>query len=135
MTPAETGRLLGHIARRWPHAPLPIDSGDVWLADLAEIPAAEALAAVTRWARAGEQFPPTSGWVRSDVDRQAQTAAPSFDELQAFLSRHASLLPYGERNRPEDTPHAVARLAVAGAHEAVAQVGRRARRVRGPVRS
>lgn len=122
MTPGEVARLLEHVSKRWPHAQLDTDAGDVWLEDLADVPAEEAQAAVRRWARAGERFPPPSGWVRSDVERAAQAPAPSFDDLQATLSR---LLPRCSPYSPTmtytvaDTAETVARLAEAGAHEAV----------------
>jgi hypothetical protein len=120
-TPAEVAKLLGQVARRWPHAQLPPETGDVWLEDLADVPGPEAHAAVVQWARGGERFPPTSGQVRSLVEQAAQLPPPSFDEVQAVLSRNASCLPYSPdgQHGPEDTAVAVERLAARGVHEAV----------------
>jgi hypothetical protein len=118
VTPSEVSRLLGLVARRWPHAPLPPESGDVWLEDLAAVPAEEAVAAVTRFAKAGERFPPTSGWVCSEVARRSQAAAPSFDDAQRWIARNIRLIPY-DASTPEETAAAIERMALAGAHEAV----------------
>jgi hypothetical protein len=125
MTPAEVAFLLEMVEKRWPHAPLPLGSADVWLEDLKGFPAAECQAAVTRWANAGEKFPPTSGWVFSEVERQSQAAAPGFDAISAEIARtltralaHELYRPTGAFT-PEDTATAVRIMAEAGAHEAV----------------
>jgi hypothetical protein len=125
MTPAEVAFLLEMVEKRWPHAPLPLGSADVWLEDLKGFPAAECQAAVTRWANAGEKFPPTSGWVFSEVERQSQAAAPGFDAISAEIARtltralaHELYRPTGAFT-PEDTATAVRIMAEAGTHEAV----------------
>jgi hypothetical protein len=100
VTPAEVAFLLEMVEKRWPHA-------------------------VTRWANAGEKFPPTSGWVFSEVERQSQAAAPGFDAISAEIARtltralaHELYRPTGAFT-PEDTATAVRIMAEAGAHEAV----------------
>jgi hypothetical protein len=119
VTPAEVARLLAMVEKRWPHAPLPLGSGDVWLEDLADVPAEEVRAAVTDYARAGERFPPTSGYVRSEVLRRAQVAPPSFDDAQRIVARlAASCIPY-DASGPEDTATTIERMAARGVHEAV----------------
>jgi hypothetical protein len=119
MTPSEIARLLQVVEKRWPHALLPLGSADVWLEDLRDMPAEEALAAVTRFARAGERFPPTSGIVRSEIERASQAPAPSLDDAQRLLSRLAGrCIPYGASS-PEDTVEAIEKLAAAGVHECV----------------
>jgi hypothetical protein len=76
------------------------------------------VAAVTRFAKAGERFPPTSGWVCSEVARRSQAAAPSFDDAQRWIARNIRLIPY-DASTPEETAAAIERMALAGAHEAV----------------
>lgn len=119
MTPSELARLIEHVEKRWPHAPLPLGAGDVWLEDLAEVPFAEAKAAVTAYARAGERFPPTSGYVLSAVVKAAQQPPPSIDDATRQLARLiASCAPYDARG-PEDTATTIAALAERGVHEVV----------------
>jgi hypothetical protein len=125
MTPAEVAFLLDTVEKRWPHAPLPLGSADVWLEDLRDLPATECQAAVTRWAKAGERFPPTSGWVCSEVERRSQDAPPSFNEVGDIVARGLGRAASRELYRPnghwsvEDTVRAVEILALAGVHEAV----------------
>lgn len=119
MTPSEIARLLQTVEKRWPHAALPLGSGDVWLEDLSDVPAEEAHAAVVAFARAGERFPPTSGWVRSEIDRRAQAPAPSFDEAQRWVGRHIARIGLVDPRGPEDTATAIERFAMLGAHEVV----------------
>lgn len=115
----ETARLLEHVAQRWPHAQIPVKSGDVWQQDLTEIPAEAAHAAVRSWALAGHQFPPTSGWIVAQVERAAQLPAPSAEDAQHDLARLiARCAPHNART-PHDTAVTVRRLAEHGVHEAV----------------
>jgi hypothetical protein len=118
MTNTEITALIGYVNQRWPHAALDADAFPVWREDLADMPTEEVGAAVRAWARAGERFPPTSGWVRSEVERRAQTGPPSFDEAQQWVARHIGLIPYGDDSR-EALALALERMAGAGAHEAV----------------
>lgn len=119
MQRSEIVGLIGYVNQRWPHAPLEEASLPVWIEDLSDVPAEEAHAAVVGFARAGERFPPTSGWVRSEVDRRAQAPAPSFDEAQRWLSRHIARVGLVDPRGPEDTATAIERLAMLGAHEVV----------------
>lgn len=119
MTPAETARLLQHIGRRWPHAEIPPDSGDVWHADLAAVPADRAAAAAESWALKGSPFPPTSGWVLAESTRADQSPAPGAADAQRLLSRLlASCAPH-DSVTPASTAVAIVRLAERGVHEAV----------------
>jgi hypothetical protein len=67
MTESEITALIGYVNQRWPHAPLDANAFPVWVEDLASLPTEECGAAVRAYARAGERFPPTSGWVCSEV--------------------------------------------------------------------
>jgi hypothetical protein len=125
MTEPEIVALLGYINQRWPHAALDSDALPIWLEDLAELPTESCGAAVRRWAKAGEKFPPTSGWVFSEVERQSQTAAPGFDAISAEIARtltralaHELYRPTGAFT-PDDAAEAVRIMAEAGVHEAV----------------
>jgi hypothetical protein len=125
MIGSEIVALIGYINRRWPHAPLDENAYPVWLEDLAELPTEECGAAVKRYAKAGERFPPTSGWVFSEVQRHAQMPAPGFEAISAEISRtltralaHELYRPSGNFT-PEDTAFAVGVMAERGVHEAV----------------
>jgi hypothetical protein len=118
MTESEITALIGYVNQRWPHAPLDANAFPVWVEDLASLPTEECGAAVRSYARAGERFPPTSGWVCSEVARRSQAAAPSFDDAQRWVARNIRLIPY-DASTPEDTADAIERMARAGAHEAV----------------
>jgi hypothetical protein len=119
VTGPEITQLIGYVNQRWPHAALDADAFPVWLEDLADMPTEECGAAVRRWARAGERFPPTSGFIRSEVIRRAQAPAPSLDDAQRLLARLAGrCIPYGASS-PEDTVEAIEKLAAAGVHECV----------------
>jgi hypothetical protein len=125
MTESEVIALIGYINQRWPHAPLEDKSIPVWLEDLEDLPTEECGAAVKRWARSGEKFPPTSGWVHSEVVRAGQAAAPGFDEVGDVISRtlgralaHELYRPDGAFS-PQDTARAIEIMALGGAHEAV----------------
>lgn len=119
MTPAEIARLLAEIARRWHDKPLPEAAANTYLADMPDLPAAEALAAIEAYAATGNQWPPKSAWVRAEALRALQGPPPPFDELLAFVAKQAILLPYGETNTPEHTAEAIATLEACGAHEAL----------------
>lgn len=119
--PNEVARLLQDVARRWPHCDVAPDAGDAWMVDVAELAEAEVRAAIRSWARSGRaeaRFAPTSGWVAGECARRRAAPAPSFDELQRWLSRHCWLLPH-EDVGGGDLADTVAALEAAGAHEAV----------------
>jgi hypothetical protein len=119
VTPSEIARLLQVVEKRWPHAPLPLGSADMWLEDLRDMPAEEALAAVTRYARQGERFPPTSGTVRSEIERAAQAPVPSFDDAARSFERALSGFRVVDARGPADTALAIEHLARKGVHEVV----------------
>jgi hypothetical protein len=78
------------VALKWPHSTLgdPTEAVAGWLDELAPFDRDQAEAAVRRLA--GREFAPTVGLVAQEIRRAAQGPAPSFDELQQWLSRHAS---------------------------------------------
>lgn len=126
MTPTEIARLLEHVEQRWPHSAVPVDSGKAWVEDLADVDADQALAAVVEIARSGDRFAPTSGMVRSHVDRLAQREPPAFDEI-GLLLQHALAGPaflagiYHPEGHytPSATARAIALMQRRGVHEAV----------------
>jgi hypothetical protein len=125
MTPSEVAELLERVEKRWPHAPLPLGSGDVWLEDLADVGADAAHEAVRAFSRSGEKFPPTSGWVRSEAQRRAQDGPPGFDDLDPSKWLPTRVLLHGGIYSPdghysaETAAKAIAVMAVNGCHEAV----------------
>jgi hypothetical protein len=121
VSPSEVARLLGEIGKRWPFAPLPSGSADVWLDDLAGVSVEQATAAVRKWAKAGEKFPPTSGWVFSETVRAGQDAPPPFEAVGESLMRYQHWLPWDPEGRftPEEEAAAIRVLAERGVHEAV----------------
>lgn len=125
MTEAEVVALIGYINQRWPHAPLEASAIPVWLEDLSPLPTEECGASVARWAKSGERFPPTSGWVCSDVERTAQSPVPAFDDIGQIKMRALGRALAGElyspnsRWSPQDTARAIEVMAAAGVHESV----------------
>jgi hypothetical protein len=121
--PSEVAELLERVEKRWPHAPLPLGSADIWLEDLADVPAGMAGSAVKAYALAGERFPPTSGWVLAECQRAMEDGPPSFDDA-ADLSKWIPVRvfirelydPNGSYS-PEATARAVALMLEGGAHE------------------
>jgi hypothetical protein len=125
MTPSEVAELLERVEKRWPHAPLPLGSGDVWLEDLADVDAGAAHEAVRAFSRSGEKFPPTSGWVRSEAQRRAQDGPPGFDDIDPSKWLPTRVLLHGGIYSPdghysaETAAKAIAVMSVNGCHEAV----------------
>jgi hypothetical protein len=121
MTYDETLDLLSGVRMLWPHSELgePEEAAAMWHAKLAPFDLADAEGAIQRLADAGREHAPLPGVVVHALELDRQGDAPSFEDMQLWLSRHSGLLPYGQSNTPQDTAVAVARLAQAGAHEAV----------------
>jgi hypothetical protein len=126
MTEPEIVQLIGYVNLRWPHSALEANVIPVWAEDLASLPGEECAAAVRRWAKAGEKFPPTSGWVFSEVERQSQSTAPGFDDVgtvveRALMGREFLAEVYSPEGHygPEQTARAIEIMAGRGAHEAV----------------
>jgi hypothetical protein len=126
MTQAEVAELIGYINLRWEHAPLSASVHSIWVEDLGPLPAEACLAAVRRWARSGEKFPPTSGWVFSEVERDAQASSPGFGDVGTVVERtlvgpaflREVYSPDGHYG-PEQTARAIEIMAARSAHEAV----------------
>jgi hypothetical protein len=123
MTQDEVLDLLSILRGWWPHSDIdqgdPVATARLWLARLASYACEDVERVVKRLSDAGREHAPTVGVVVNALELDRQGDPPSFDELQAWLSRHVRLLPYGEANTPADTTRAVQRLAAAGAHEAL----------------
>lgn len=125
MTRAQVAELVGYINLRWPQMPIDEKAVPIWIEDLEPLPVEECGSAVKRYALSGERFPPTSGWVHSEVIRQSQAQPPGFDDVGTVLMRTLGRALAGELYRPdghysqEDTARAIQVMADNGAHEAV----------------
>ena len=64
---SEWAALVSRIRALWPQAEIPDATAEVWFESVADVPAAEAKAAVDALARDGERFPPTGGMIRAKV--------------------------------------------------------------------
>lgn len=123
MTREEVSDLLEVVDKLWAHSN--VVSGDieltinVWHMVLAQVPAKAAQEALMTMARSGREHAPDPGVLFAKAHRSQVAEPPSFEEAQDFLARHASCLPYGQSNTPEDTVRAVEALAEAGAHEVI----------------
>lgn len=119
MTRDDVIDALSFVVVKWPNAKLPSREEAIagWLDELAELDSSEVSAALRRMSN--REFAPNAGQVAQEAHLARQGTPLSFDELQALLSRHVRLLPYGQRNTPADTALAVAALQDAGAHEAL----------------
>lgn len=115
--------VLSLVRMLWPHSTLGSDSEAVaalWAAELKPYAAEAVGAAIRELSRQGREHAPPLGVIIQAVETEAQDPPPSFEEVVAFISRHAArCLPYGERNTPEDTLTAIENLTRAGAHEAI----------------
>lgn len=121
MTHNDVLDVLSVVAIKWPNSNLGERQAAAanWLDALGAFDRDDVAAAVKRLAAAGREFAPTADQVAQEVQLALQGPPPSFDEVQAFLSRHIRCLPYGQANTPSDTVTAIEQLADAGAHEAV----------------
>lgn len=125
MTGDEVLDLLTAVRGWWPQSD--VDGGDpgataaLWHAELREVDAGEALAAARRLRDSGRAFAPVLGELIAAVGAARQGDPPGFDDVQAFIARHASALPYSPTltHGPADTVTAIEVLAARGAHEAV----------------
>lgn len=117
MIDADLAGIIAYCNQRWPHRPVGADSLPIWREDLGDVSVEEAHAAIRDMARAGREFPPTSGQILSHIRRANQAPPPSFEDMQRILAKNMHHLSDGVNDRPIE--EALQRLMNAGVHEAV----------------
>ena len=122
MTREEVADLLEVADKLWSHSNLV--TGDLeqtiktWHAVLEPLPASVVQDALVDMARTGREHAPGPGVVFATARLRSGPAPLSFDDMQKWLSRHMSFLPYVHEGDAHDTTLAIEILDRHGAHEA-----------------
>jgi hypothetical protein len=122
-TKPEIADIVTMVKLWWPHSTVGMDAAsliEAWHAALADYDRGEIEVAVRHELRTGREHAPAVGVIAHRIELGRQGPAPSGEDAQRWLARHARLLPYRPVGQSaEDTVEALEQLAAAGAHEAV----------------
>lgn len=121
MTRQETGAVVAVVRMLWPHSKLGNSSDEVvgiWHDLLGRFDRRIVEVTIRQLAESGREQAPPPGVVVSAVRQREALPAPSFDDMQAFLSQHARCFPYHEKGE-RALVAALESLAAHGSHEAV----------------